>query len=83
MENLNVIREKLASLAHKQWAGWMKYLFNKSIKNIDGTVTIPKWAVERWKRQMNTSYSDLPESEKESDRKEADKIQLIIGLNKV
>jgi len=25
----------------------------------------------RWRRQMNTAYSDLPEQEKESDRKEA------------
>ncbi|TES92014.1 MAG: hypothetical protein E3J94_03065 [Desulfobacteraceae bacterium] len=39
-----------------------------------GTVTIPKWAVERWTRQMNAEYKDLPDDEKESDRAEADKV---------
>ena len=71
---MNDLREKLADLAHKQWSGWMKHLFSKSRKNDDGTVTIPVWAVERWTRQMNTDYKELPEEEKESDRKEARKV---------
>lgn len=62
-----------AAIAHEQWSGWMKYLFEKSTQNADGTVTIPKWAVDRWTRQMNTPYVELPESEKESDRIEARK----------
>jgi len=74
----NTIREKLAALAHEQWSSWMKYLFSKSAKNIDGTVIIPKWAVEGWERQMNTIYSDLLESEKENDRREADKVLLVV-----
>lgn len=68
------VRESLSSYAHNAWSGWMKYIFEKSVLNSDGTVTIPKWAVERWSRQMNTLYSDLPEEEKESDRDEADRI---------
>jgi len=68
------LREKLAKYAHDAWSGWMKYLFEKSTKNPDGTVTIPKWAVDRWTRQMNTDYWDLSQDERESDRKEADKI---------
>ncbi len=67
-------REKLAEYAHKAWSGWMNYLFEKSVLNEDGTVVIPAWAVERWKRQAATSYVDLPEDEKESDRDEADSI---------
>lgn len=51
----NDVREKLAEYAHNAWSGWMKYLFDKSIINNDGTCTIPKWAVERWQRQLNTS----------------------------
>lgn len=70
----NPMQEKLAEYAHDAWSGWMKYLFEKSTRNSDGSVTIPKPYVERWMRQMNTSYSDLPESEKKSDRLEADKI---------
>ena len=68
------IRVRLAEYAHNAWAGWMKYLFSKSKRNNDGTVTIPKWAVDRWTRQMNTTYNQLPNEEKESDLNEADKI---------
>lgn len=72
MDELNDDKiEILANYAHKAWSGWMNYMFGKSVKNKDGTITIPKWAVERWSRQANTKYVDLPESEKESDRDEA------------
>jgi len=67
------IREQLAELAHDQWSGWMEYLFSKSTYNKDGTVTIPKWAVERWGAQMESSFSGLTEEERDSDRVEADK----------
>ena len=66
-----VQHEALAEYAHNAWAGWMNYLFEKSEKNKDGTVTIPKWAVDRWERQASTMYADLPEEEKKSDRLEA------------
>ena len=66
-----ILLEKLADYAHKAWSGWMKYMFEKSVKNIDGTITIPKWAVERWSRQANTEYINLMKSEKESDKDEA------------
>lgn len=79
------VREQLAEYAHEAWTGWMEYLFNKTIpykpgevQAEEGAVIIPKWAVERWKRQVDTKYSDLPEDEKESDRQEADKIIAIV-----
>jgi len=71
-------REKLAAQAHKMWAGWMGYLFSKCVENNDGSVTIPVWAVERWKRQMNTLYINLPDSEKESDRDEVDELLALL-----
>jgi len=70
--------ERLADYAHNAWAGWMKYMFSKSTTNDDGSVTIPASFVERWKRQMNTPYIRLPESEKESDKEEAEKMLNII-----
>ena len=70
----NGIVEQLSNYSHKAWAGWMKYLFSKSKQNKNGTVTIPKWAVDRWKRQSMTVYKNLPEAEKESDQKEANEI---------
>jgi hypothetical protein len=72
------VREQLADYAHEAWSGWMRYLFEKSQANPDGTVTIPAWAVERWAQQMNTPYGSLPENEKESDRAEADKMLAIM-----
>jgi len=70
-------RDKLAEYAHIAWSGWMLYLFKKSTRNEDGTITIPVWAVERWERQAGTAFHRLPETEKESDYHEAD---MILGL---
>ena len=71
--NKEGVREQLADLCHEQWAGWMKYLFSKSIHGSDGSVVIPPELVERWRRQMETPYSQLSEPEQNSDRNEADK----------
>ena len=70
--------EELAEYAHTAWAGWMQYMFEKCIANEDATLTIPAWAVERWSRQAHTSYNELPEEEKESDRTEALKMLEIV-----
>lgn len=66
-----IIIEALAKYAHKAWSGWMKYLFSKSIENPDGSYTIPKKFANRWKRQMNSSYENLPLKERASDVVEA------------
>lgn len=71
---MKIDREILSHCIHETWCTWMKYMFHKSILNADGTVTIPRWAVERWKRQAYTVYANLSEQEKTSDRIEADKI---------
>jgi len=72
------IIEKLAEYAHKAWSGWMKYMFSKCQHGDDFTLTIPRWAVNRWTRQSQTDYADLPESEKSSDRDEAREILDIV-----
>lgn len=71
------MREKLANLCHSQWSGWMKYLFSKGTFNADGTWTMPRWAVDRWTKQMSTQYKNLSNSEMGSDRIEADKFLLL------
>jgi hypothetical protein len=81
------VREQLADYAHGAWSGWMEYLFSKcrpdyyvdDIHTPNGDLVIPQWAVERWRRQAATPYADLPESEKESDRAEADKMLAIVA----
>ena len=70
----NEVVEELAEYAHEAWSGWMDYMFEKGTKNEDGTIIIPKWAVERWSRQAATKYADLSEEEKENDREEAIKM---------
>lgn len=61
-------REKLAELEHEQWATWTKYfLDNLTDENM-----------ARWKKQIETPYSELTEKEKESDREWADKVLAIL-----
>ena len=67
------MREQLADLCHRQWSGWMFYLFSKGKFNSDGTWTMPAEFVQRWKRQMETPYAELSEAEQDSDRAETDK----------
>jgi hypothetical protein len=75
-----MLRHLLAEYAHNAWAGWMRYLFSQGEYNTDGSFTIPQIYVERWSRQMNTAYENLPKTEQSSDLDEADKIiDIIIG----
>jgi len=76
----DMLREELAKYAHEAWSGWMRYVFSESGLHSDGTMIIPKRAVERWTRQIITPYDELPEVEKDSDRDEADRILDICGL---
>lgn len=73
------IRERLADLAHRQWAGWMHYMFERSVENPDGSVTIPADLVARWRRQVGTPYAQLPPNEQESDRLEADRVMRVFA----
>ena len=67
--------ESLASIQHDIWSHWMCWMFGQGCQNIaDGTWTMPKEKVDRWMRQMRTKYAELSEGEKESDRKEAEKV---------
>ena len=72
-------RELLADYAHRAWAGWMEYLFLKGKMNSDGSFTIERDSVDRWKRQAGTPYCDLPDKEKTSDRVEADEMLELIS----
>lgn len=78
----SILLELFSSQVHEQWSHWMTYLFSKSHSNEDGSVTIPTWAVERWKRQMITNYKNLTEVEKISDKNEAEKFIKILEETK-
>ena len=61
-------REKLAAFMHDTWGNWFAYQLNNStVENL-----------QRWAIQSNTPYSSLTETDKDKDRKFADKIIEII-----
>lgn len=70
--------EKLAEAEHAGWARWMKYVFSQCIANEDGSLTIPAELAAQWQRQIDTSYGDLSEPEKEADRREVRRILPLI-----
>jgi hypothetical protein len=70
-------REKVANQCHDQWSLWMKHLFSAGKYMSDGTWIMPAGYVERWRRQMRTTYSNLSEKEKDSDRVQADKFLML------
>ena len=66
------LREILADHEHRTWGLWQSWLQNVVCKKKpNGDLVIPAHLAERWDRQCQTEYADLPENEKESDRKEA------------
>ena len=72
--------EIVSDWVHKVWARWMEYVFACSVYNEeDGTYTIPRNEVIRWKRQIATEYKDLSEFEKYSDRQLANEVIHLIG----
>jgi hypothetical protein len=77
------MREKLAEAQHYIWSHWMHYLFGVSTENLDGSITIPQDKVARWKRLAATSYTNLTEDEKKSDREQADYVINEIGLHSI
>jgi hypothetical protein len=62
--------EKLAEIEHTRWSDWQRWMHQCAVRNPDGSLTIPADLVTRWERQINTSYADLSEREKESDREQ-------------
>lgn len=65
--------EKLAAIEHERWADWQRYCFDKlgfDERAVSKDPDSRDLCVERWWRQINTSYMDLTEKEKDSDREQ-------------
>lgn len=61
----------LANLEHEQWSHWTDYyLKNDTLENR-----------RRWKKQVETPYSQLSNRERESDKQWANKVLAIIYEN--
>lgn len=63
--------EIVANVEHERWSHWQRYLHQQCVQGADGSLVIPAELVTRWARQMDTSYAQLSEAEKESDREQA------------
>jgi len=64
--------EALAACEHESWSKWAKYELDAIVEeqNRRHGVTFENLdCVQRWRRQINTRYDNLSDSEKESDRK--------------
>ncbi|MEY9607062.1 hypothetical protein ABIF74_011815 [Bradyrhizobium japonicum] len=72
-ESFVALVEELAALEHQRWAHWQKYVHEKGQRQSDGSVLLPADLVSRWERQMSTSYDDLSNEEKDSDREQVQK----------
>ena len=62
--------EQLAATEHERWSHWQSYLHEQCVQQPDGSLTIPPHLVDRWNSQFSTSYDNLSEEEKESDREQ-------------
>ena len=64
--------EAIAALVHRQWSNWARYMLdNVTDKNI-----------ARWQKQIDTTYMDLPETQKDSDRAWASLYLFLLGTIK-
>lgn len=62
--------DALAAIEHARWAHWQNYVHDQCEQHADGSLRIPADLVKRWKRQIETPYSELTEDEKNSDRQQ-------------
>ena len=76
-DDLAIIVELLADIEHERWASWQSHLHSKLYEVNDNRISLnphlkilPTELYDRWERQIATPYSQLSESEKQSDRNE-------------
>ncbi|WP_426014459.1 hypothetical protein [Caulobacter sp. DWR2-3-1b2] len=67
---LDALIESLAAQEHLRWAHWQRYLHGKAERRTDGALVLPAHLVELWEGQIERSYNELSETEKESDREQ-------------
>lgn len=64
------LMETLAAIEHERWAHWQRYVHRHCQQMDDGSLVIPAHLARQWEAQIATSYPELSEVEKESDREQ-------------
>lgn len=70
------LREKLAAIEHERWADWQSWVHNQGHiyeDKLGKSLVLPWEVVERWNRQILTSYASLSDKEKASDMEQVDR----------
>mgnify|MGYP003493291361 CR=1 FL=1 len=70
--------DRLAAVEHERWAHWQQYLHDQCQRTKDGSLVIPAELVARWSTQIATPFTQLSESERESDRDQVRRYLLLI-----
>ena len=71
--------EKLAQLEHERWSHWQRYLHSRGTLQRDGSLLLSARDVQNWDREINTSYAELSDQQKESDREQVRKYLPLIA----
>lgn len=67
------LKEQLAAAEHQRWAHWQSYMHEHGQRNPDGSLTLPADLVRQWDGQIERTYNELSDSEKNSDREQVDR----------
>jgi hypothetical protein len=70
---LEIAIDVLADIEHERWAHWQSYLHSKGVRQSDGSLVIPADLIAKWEYQVVTSFANLSDSEKDSDREQVRK----------
>jgi hypothetical protein len=76
---LRSISEELASIEHERWSHWQRYMHSKAKIQPDGSMIFSAELIGRWEKQAATSYADLSEREKKSDREQVRRYSSLIA----
>ena len=76
---LDGLVERLAAVEHDRWSHWQRYMHTKGARQNDGSLLLPGELVARWEKQIATTYAELGEQEKESDREQVRKYLPLIA----
>lgn len=70
IQSVDDLVEELAAVEHQRWSHWQSYLHSKCERRDDGSLVIPASLASKWEHQIRTPYSELSETEKDSDREQ-------------
>jgi hypothetical protein len=62
--------DQLAAIEHERWAHWQRYVHDHCERLDDGSLVIPATLAARWAAQIEMTYAELTEQEKDSDREQ-------------